>query len=192
MSNGRSAEARRWQAREIMAEPSPGFFLIGPHEECETQAARYNSHMSSNVELWARFGEVAAVRFTSTSYSGIGWSGVGSGLVKVSEPAPNVLVLSESGVWQQDGGKELRFSNVFRWTLMGERLRLEHLRFGEGKPVFLFDMAADADGAWREVNPHPCRDDCYRASVRLQDERIFINWLVRGPEKNEVIDYVYV
>ncbi len=148
--------------------------------------------MISNVEVWERFREVVAVRFVSKSHTGIGWSGSGSGVVKVSEPAPDVLTFEESGLWQQEGGKEMRFTNVFRWSLVEDRLRLDHLRFGADNPVFLFEMAAGADGVWREINPHPCRDDCYRASLRLENEQIFVNWLVRGPKRNEVIDYIYI
>lgn len=148
--------------------------------------------MVSNVEIWERFRRVVSVRFVSKSHTGSGWSGVGSGVVQVSEPAPDVLTFEESGSWQQDGGSEFRFTNVFKWSLVEDRLRLDHLRFGVGRPVFLFEMAPDADGIWREINPHPCRDDCYRASLRLENEQIFVSWLVRGPSRDEVIDYTYI
>jgi hypothetical protein len=53
-------------------------------------------------------------------------------------------------------------------------------------------MAADADGIWREISPHPCRDDCYRASLRVENGQIFVNWRVQGPKRDEFIDYVYI
>ena len=53
-----------------------------------------------------------------------------------------------------EGGRELRFRNVFRWSAVGEALRLEHLRFGVAHPVFLFDLAPVAAGEWRSVSPH--------------------------------------
>jgi hypothetical protein len=102
------------------------------------------------------------------------------------------LVFTESGTWRQDGGKEIRFTNVFRWTLVDDRVRLEHLRYGADKPVFLFKMAMGPDGTWREINPHPCKDDCYRATLQLKDDQIFVSWRVHGPKRNEVIDYVYI
>lgn len=147
--------------------------------------------MLSNVELRARLREVSVVHFVSKSQSGIGWSGSGVGVVKVSEPTNESLIFEESGYWQQDSGQKLRFTNTFRWTLVEERLRLEHLRFGANHPVFLFEMQSDADGVWREISPHPCRDDCYRATLKIESERIFVSWLVRGPKRNEVIDYIY-
>lgn len=148
--------------------------------------------MATKVEMGERFRQVVAVQLVSKSHSGIGWSGVGSGVVKVSEPASDVLTFEESGSWRQDGGREMRFTNVFRWSIVEERLRLDHLRFGPSNHVFLFEMPADTDGVWHEINPHPCREDCYRASLRMDNETILVNWLVRGPQRDEVIDYAYL
>jgi hypothetical protein len=148
--------------------------------------------MQNERDIWAAFREVSTVRFKSKSHTGIGWSGVGMGVVQVSEPEPDILLFTESGSWQQEGGKEIRFRNVFRWTKVEDRLRLDHLRFGRENPVFLFEMTVDADGVWREISPHPCRDDCYRASMRIEGTQIFVNWLVRGPKRDEVIDYIYL
>lgn len=147
--------------------------------------------MTESRVVFESFRRVSTVYFTSKSHKGLGWSGKGAGIVKVSEPTPNTLILNESGLWRQDGGKEIRFTNVFRWQLKGERLHLEHLRFGADNPVFLFEMAVDANGVWHEMNPHLCRDDCYRAGLRVEGERILVNWLVRGPRHDEVMDYVY-
>lgn len=148
--------------------------------------------MISNAQLWQRLRKVTSLNFVSKSHSGTGWSGFGSGTVEVTEPSSDVLVFAELGSWQQDGGKEFHFTNTFRWTLAQDRIRLEHLRFGVAHPVFLFEMQSDAAGVWREIAPHPCRDDCYRASLQLESERIFVSWLVQGPKRNEIIDYVYV
>lgn len=147
--------------------------------------------MLSNVDILERFRSVRTVRFVSKSHSETGWSGSGFGVVKVSEPALNVLRFEESGTWKPTGSKEMRFTNVFRWSLVEDRLRLEHLRFGADHPVFLFEMAVGADGIWQETDPHPCRDDCYRASLRLAEDEVFVSWLVRGPKRDEIIEYTY-
>jgi hypothetical protein len=48
-----------------------------------------------------------------------------------------------------------RFRNVFRWTLLGPKLvRLEHLRFGPDHPVYLFELAQDANGTWTSNRLH--------------------------------------
>ena len=87
--------------------------------------------------------------------------------------------------------QELRFTNVFRWTHIENRLSLEHLRFGPEKPVFLFEMERDADGIWHSIAPHLCREDHYNASLHLEDEHLFLNWTVRGPRHNDDIAYIY-
>ena len=148
--------------------------------------------MSSNTEIWARLRQIETLRFTSKSHTGIGWGGAGSGIVEVTQPTPETLVFREFGLWKQDAGRELRFSNVFRWTLLEDRMRLEHLRFGPDNPVFLFDMTLGSAGIWREISAHPCREDCYRASLRVEDGQVFVSWRVQGPDRNEIIDYVYL
>ncbi len=112
--------------------------------------------------LWPRLGRVQTLRFESLSRTGIGWSGVGAGQVEVgapqqvevSAPQEDVLVWKESGQWRQNGGREIRFSNTFRWTRTGEGISLEHLRFGEERPVFLFQLVAVQANEWRDVEPH--------------------------------------
>ncbi len=147
--------------------------------------------MNFVVETWARLGAIRSLRFESVSRTGIGWSGQGSGQVEVSSPAEAVLVFHESGSWTQNGGRELRFSNVYRWSLGENSIALEHLRFGIDKPVWLFQLAPDKNGLWREDVPHPCRDDCYSATMRIVGDEILLEWQVRGPKRNETISYIY-
>ncbi len=148
--------------------------------------------MSSISNVWRKLGSVAVVQFKAESKSGIGWDGAAIGVVKVSRPAFHVLVFEECGQFRKPDGQEMNFRNTFRWTQIEDNIRLEHLRFGVDNPVFLFDMACDADGTWREIHPHPCRDDCYSATLRLEDETILVRWMVNGPKRNEIIDYIYL
>ena len=143
------------------------------------------------TEVWDVLRNVQALRFKSESYSGIGWQGEGTGVVKVSEPAPDVLLFEESGKWRQSSGKEIRFSNVYRWSIVENRLRLEHLRFGADHPVFLFEMEPDAEGTWRDISAHPCREDSYSAALLVQNGLILLKWTV-SPKRKELIDYLYV
>lgn len=141
--------------------------------------------------MWARLSTIRTLKFESVSRTGIGWSGVGSGQVEVSSPSDGVLVFSESGSWAQNGGREMRFSNVYRWSLGENAIALEHLRFGVDKPVWLFQLAPDENGLWREDEPHPCRDDCYFATMRMNGDEILLEWQVRGAKKDETISYIY-
>ncbi len=147
--------------------------------------------MNSTGLMWARLSAIRSLQFDSVSRTGIGWSGTGSGQVEVSSPAEEVLVFHESGSWTQDGGRELRFSNVFRWSLGENSIALEHLRFGIDKPVWLFQLAPAENGLWTEDNPHPCRDDCYSATMQIVGEEVVLEWQVRGPKRDETISYIY-
>lgn len=78
---------------------------------------------------------VRSLRFEARSEAGTGWDGVGEGTVTVARPAEGVIVFEESGIWRPPGRRELSFTNVFRWTAVGDVLRLDHLRFGPDRPV---------------------------------------------------------
>lgn len=148
--------------------------------------------MNSDCKVWARLRDVQVVQFRSESRTGTGWQGAGSGIVRVSAPSPDILVFDESGSWKQQDKGDIRFTNVFRWTILADRIRLEHLRFGLPNPVLLFEMAPDASGEWHETSPHMCKQDCYTATLRIEDERLFLHWVVRGPTRDETISYVYI
>ena len=147
--------------------------------------------MNPVERVWARLLDVRSLQFASLSQTDIGWEGVGTGKVEVSVPTADILIFKESGSWQQTGGRELRFSNVFRWTKTEDRFRLEHLRFGAEKPVFLFEMSPDANEVWREIDPHPCSVNCYRTTLSLEPDKMLMSWAVNGPTRNELIHYIY-
>jgi hypothetical protein len=144
--------------------------------------------------MWSLLREVRALRFDARSEAATGWNGIGLGTVVVSEPMVGMIVFAEAGTWQSAGRTEFSFNNVFRWSAVGEvlrleHLRLEHLRFGPDNPVLLFDMAPGEDGVWREVSPHQCRDDCYTASLGVEGRQLLVEWSIRGPRKRESIRY---
>jgi hypothetical protein len=143
-------------------------------------------------EIWDRLGQVTSLVFTARSASPSGWNGSGSGKVVV-ESTDAVLIFTESGTWLPDGGRELCFTNVFRWTRLDASgaIRLEHLRFGPERPVYLFDLAPSADGEWLSMSPHVCREDCYTACLQTHPDQIDLRWSVNGPSKQETIAYTY-
>lgn len=141
--------------------------------------------------IWDRLKRVSSLRFTARSESRSGWNGVGTGLVAVDSSAESSLTFTEAGTFQPASGTATRFTNAFRWSLLGELLRLEHLRFGPENPVHLFDLAPAENGLWSSAKPHHCRDDCYSATLRLADWGIEVQWTVAGPQKQERIEYEY-
>lgn len=147
--------------------------------------------MAPLEQLWQRLGSVRALSFVARSERPDGWNGTGRGTVVVRRAGEGTLLFTESGVWRPEGGRDTRFGNVFRWTTVGERLRLEHLRFGEGHPVYLFDLAPSGGREWRSVSPHLCGEDCYAATALVLDDSIILRWSINGPRKQEEIEYTY-
>jgi hypothetical protein len=146
----------------------------------------------SAADLLARLARLQALTFTARSASATGWTGSATGVVVVQIPLPGVVILNESGTWRPERGPEQRFHNVFRWSLLEPALvRLEHLRFGVDRPVWLFDLAPATEGLWLPAGPHVCREDCYTAELRLADGGLSLDWTITGPRKQERIEYRY-
>ncbi|MBX3611831.1 MAG: hypothetical protein KF871_18190 [Hydrogenophaga sp.] len=145
------------------------------------------------ADVLAALSRVRTLRFEARSQAGTGWDGVGTGEVRVSSPQPGVVLFEEAGVWQAErpGAAGVAFRNVFRWTAVGERLRLEHLRQGPDHPVFLFDLAWAGEGSWHTVQPHLCAADVYAAQLHCEADAISVAWTIRGPRKDEAIRYRY-
>lgn len=85
------------------------------------------------------------------------------------------------------------FRNVFRWTAApeGDRIRLEHLRFGAGSPVYLFDLVRVGGAVLEAAEPHACSEDRYAARLTLDEGAIRLNWTITGPKKDKDITYLY-
>ena len=104
--------------------------------------------------VWTRLGSVRELTFSASSSASTGWTGSGTGTVDVSRTDTDILVYTESGTWSPTGGKPLSFTNVYRWTLLSDSMRLEHLRFGPDNPVYLFDLGIVDDARMESVAPH--------------------------------------
>jgi hypothetical protein len=142
-------------------------------------------------QLWERLGRVRTLSFSARSGRPGGWNGAGRGTVEVQRASEGTMTFTEAGVWRPEGGHDLRFSNVFRWSIVGNAIRLEHLRFGADRPVYLFDLAPAGQGEWRSASPHLCREDCYAAVLVVRDDGIVLRWSIDGPRKQETIEYTY-
>jgi hypothetical protein len=145
-------------------------------------------------ETWKRLSSVNSLAFKATSGTNDGgWNGEGRGSVSVQSVDSNTMLFHEDGKWKPATGKELTFTNVYRWTalLESQSLRLEHLRFGQNHPVYLFDLKQADEVTWRSVEPHVCRDDLYKAIMKLGGESVTLEWSIEGPTKSENIYYSY-
>lgn len=145
------------------------------------------------TELWGCLERVRWLRIVAHSGRTTGWNGIGVGSVVVESPRATVLTYAETGTWQPAVGRETRFRNTFRWWLVGpELVRLEHLRFGEDNPVYLFDLAPVTANSWRSVTPHLCREDRYSAELQMREWGLLQRWVITGPRKQERIEYEYL
>ena len=118
--------------------------------------------------------------------------GVGraEGNVEVKMEADTCMLFIEAGSWDTPDGRSIDFKNTYRWNLDGNRIRLEHLRFGPDRPVYLFDLVPESDRCMVSAEPHVCSEDLYTATLDCGEE-IGLNWTVVGPKKKETIAYVY-
>ncbi|MGH7702137.1 MAG: DUF6314 family protein [Gemmatimonadales bacterium] len=149
-------------------------------------------YRGSGAALWRTLPRVRRLEFVAWSAVATGWNGRGEGTVRVEDPGSGVLIFNERGVWRPEGGGELKFRNVFRWTPLGSALiRLEHLRFGPKRPVPLFDLIPGGSGRWRSERPHLCGEDRYEAELWERDWGMEMVWSITGPRKAERIEYRY-
>ena len=135
--------------------------------------------------------EIVTLSFTSQTIHKTGWSGTGEGNVSV-EDRGNTILLHENGKWTNDKSKTFTFKNTYRWEFKSENVvSLEHLRFGSENPVYLFDLKQISENYWKSACDHVCQMDLYGAELKLEENRMLLNWTVKGPEKDESINYVY-
>jgi hypothetical protein len=148
------------------------------------------------LAFWDRLLSITGLTFHAKTQSKEekGWNGKGQAEVTITKEGPNKILFNEKGIWQgQQGGVEVGFSNVFRWTLdrYAGVISLEHLRRGPEHPVFLFYLAPTGKRSLSSVDSHLCEGDAYFGQIRFDRYSLRLNWRVIGPKKNEEIDYYY-
>ena len=146
-------------------------------------------------ETWDRLRAIRELDFEAVcrSPTRTGWIGSGRGIVHVEQLDPATILFHEKGSWTPKNGVELSFSNVYRWTADRDRrlIRLEHLRFGLERPVYLFDLVPLSEHVWESAAPHICRDDRYSALMKYDQGAVRLSWTITGPSKDEKISYSY-
>ncbi|NGX59290.1 MAG: hypothetical protein KR126chlam3_00438 [Chlamydiae bacterium] len=114
----------------------------------------------------------------------------GKGNVLVEDRGQS-LIFQENGTWQKDQGG---YQNRFRWSWNRPQglLTLEHLRFGEANPVFLFDLYATGGNTLESLSPHLHGDDTYFGWMEYKGLFLHLHIRTLGPKKDEKIEYAYV
>src|SRR5262245_30099429 len=141
--------------------------------------------MAALEQLWTVLRQVRSLCFFARSSAPAGWNGVRNDTVLVQSAADGVMTFAEQGTCRRQVGRDIRFTNTYRWTRAGDTLRLEHLRFGVDKPVPLFDLTQTGREEWRSASPHLCREDCYSAVLVVHGDHINLRWSIDGPRKQE-------
>src|SRR5262249_2238936 len=123
-----------------------------------------------------------------------GWNGSGEGEVKVEQVEVGVILFHERGTWTPPESRSTKFNNIFRWTANAEGrfIRLEHLRFGIDRPVYLFDLVPVDAGILVSSEPHVCQEDRYAARMEHDEKSIRLQWTIQGPKKAESVFYTYI
>jgi hypothetical protein len=116
----------------------------------------------------------------------------GQATVLVSAPTKTTLLFTEKGEWSHLT-EPVAFHNTLRWSLDAsfERISLEHLRYGQDQPVFLFYLAPTGQTSLQSIDPHLCRDDRYFGRIEFNRSDIQFLWHIIGPKKNEILYHTY-
>ena len=164
--------------------------------ESYTKSTEEKEQRSLIDEVWKKLGQVQTITFhakTKTKEANNnGMFGKGKGDVVIAGEN-NSLTFTEKGSWKTDGGKEISFSNVFRWTLDRDAsmISLEHLRRGKEHPVFLFHLVPTSTHALTSLDAHLCKGDSYFGELAMNEKHLQLHVRVIGPKKNEEMDYYY-
>ena len=146
-------------------------------------------------DVWERLKAIRVLKFESRAAATMktGWNGAGEGTVVVDATESTILIFREQGLWTSEDGAQNNFTNTYRWRVDWERehIRLEHLRFGPTKPVYLFDLVMDSESTLKSENPHVCSDDLYSAQMRCEASEVLLSWVIQGPKKDVKISYCY-
>jgi hypothetical protein len=180
-------------AQEKIHYYDPEIKSVRPKDPPKKESTETPQKLIFNV--WNKLEMIRSLSFSANSQGqgNTGWNGIGRGHVKVKKQTNHTLVFEEQGSWISKAGIEFTFSNIFRWTMdrFKNLITLEHLRFGEHNPVFLFHLAQTGVDTLESVNSHICEEDTYLGQVRCSDHSLKLNWRIIGPKKNEEIEYIY-
>ena len=102
------------------------------------------------------------------------------------------IIFYEDVQWRNESSLLINSKNIYHWTfLTSGNIRLEHLRFGKDKPVFLVEFLFTKENAWKSIEPHNCNNDLYSAKLSMNDENILLYWSVKGPTENYSLKNIY-
>lgn len=138
------------------------------------------------MTLWNRLHTLSKFTFKAQSFKE-GWVRQGHGSVCLSKKASSHLLLKHEGWWQEDSSS-VSFTNQMHWVLASGMLTLELLRYQSSLRLPLKEISP---ALFASVTPHVCADDVYSCQITILPSCLNLKWVIRGPKKNEEIDYFY-
>jgi predicted transcriptional regulator len=146
------------------------------------------------LAFWEKLCRVKHLRLTTKSKTGdekITQTGVAEVIAK--KESSQQIIFQEKGIWIQDSLPSSSFSNQFRWTLHPDDklISLEHLRYGQNMPVFLFHLSCTGPNTLESIEAHLCGQDTYLGHIIWDDKKIHFHWRVIGQNKNDELHYEY-
>lgn len=120
-------------------------------------------------------------------------TGKAFGKVSVQKEKGGTLLFKESGQWEQQTSQGIDFSKTLRWQIdySSGMISLEHLHYGDKRPVFLFHLAPTGTNSLQSIDSHLCLNDCYFGRISFTENHIQFLWRILGPRKNEVLYHTY-
>lgn len=185
--------------RELQSLLKQGYHQLSLHDQHHYYCARdtrvTKSEQSVLGILWERLRAVKSLSFSAQSKqnSQSGWNGNGKANIKMETPSPYCIISQEQGIWTTEEGQEFDFKNSYRWTWNSSKslISLEHLRHGQERPVFLFELTPVSATQFKTLHPYLCKDDTYLATLTRKSSTLEFHWRILGPRKNEEVHYVY-
>jgi len=100
----------------------------------------------------------------------------------------NSIITEELGKWVNNYGQRVVSKNIFKWSALNDSiLKLEHLRFGEEKPLFLVNFYNEKNYLWKSLEPHICGQDIYNAELDIFPTNIKLEWKINTPKHTYTI-----
>jgi hypothetical protein len=176
------------------------FTLLSPLEKKNYYYLKYASNCERKQQhellrlIWDQLKMISNVALVAKSHSKSmnRWIRKGNGSVQVREEN-NKLIFTEQGQWKEGQGQTHNYSNRFCWTWnrLEGMLSLEHLRFGENHPIFLFHLIPTENNLLESLHSHLCGEDTYFGWLNFNSLFLQLKFRTIGPKKNEELEYVY-
>ncbi len=142
------------------------------------------------ANLWQRLQTVSQYTFVANNAAGsqTDWSGQGSGSVAI-ETGDSEITFIETGIYETPEGKILNTRNRYRWVSEKSEIQIWQLQRGEW--VYLLSLEYVSEFEWKTREPHLCVADEYVMDLKVESDALLVTWQIKGPRKNERIEYRY-